>query len=68
MAVEIERDLRRGVAEAFLHHLDRYAGCEAERRTVVAVLGKKEIPAGTVRSILAQWGIDEERLAELLGK
>lgn len=35
---------------------------------VVAIIGKKEIPAGTMRSILEQWGIDEDRFGELLGR
>lgn len=34
-------------------------------RTVVVVLGKKEIPAGTMRSILNQWGISEEEYSEI---
>lgn len=34
--------------------------------TVVAVLGKKEIAAGTMRSILSQWGISEDDFASMI--
>ena len=35
-------------------------------RTAVVPLGKKEIPRGTLRSIMRQAGLTEEQLIELL--
>lgn len=39
---------------------------DGRTRTVVVIVGKSEIPPGTMRSIRAQWGIDEDTFEALL--
>lgn len=51
----------KGSHQAFQKKVD-----DSQTITVIVVIGKKEIPPGTMRSILKQWGITEGRLRELL--
>jgi len=55
----------RGKSRRGSHWVFRKEGPEGAR-TVVVPLGKKEIPQGTLRSILRQAGLTQRELANLL--
>ena len=55
----------RGKSRRGSHQVFRKESPEGARNVVVP-LGKKEIPRGTLRSIIRQAGLTERRLADLL--